>query len=78
MIAIVKYFGLLAEKAKMSEEQIDFDFSDQTDIREFLEERNPFLKNQTYKIAIDCKITNQLEDSKEFIEIAVLPPFAGG
>lgn len=78
MKARIKYFGLIAEKLTQSEEQIELDFSGQVNIREFLEERHALLKNQVYKIAIDCKITDLLVESKEIVEIAVLPPFAGG
>ena len=74
----VKYFGAIAEYLEMSEEHWELDVSGSMQVREVLESRHPGLKEFTYAVSVNRKLSDVLTDSEENVEIAVLPPFAGG
>ena len=78
MKLVVKYFGAIAEYLEMSEEQWEVDVSGSMQVREVLESRHPRLKEFTYAVSVNRKLNDVLTDSEENVEIAVLPPFAGG
>ena len=63
---------------EMSEDQWEVDVSGSMQVREVLEARHPLLKEFTYAVSINRKLNDVLTDSEENVEIAVLPPFAGG
>ena len=73
----IKYFGLLAEISKCSEESIDFDGDSVSDLRRVLSEKHPGLLQVNYQVAQNMTIA---ADEIEILsnEIALLPPFAGG
>jgi molybdopterin synthase sulfur carrier subunit len=74
----VKYFGIIAEKIGLYSEEIEMDVSKKIDLRAFFNLKHPEIKEITYKIAINQEITDFLELTKNQIEVALLPPFAGG
>jgi len=74
----VKYFGLTAEKLGIESEEFEIVVESSCLVREMLEKRHPGLKQLTYAVSIDRKLSDVLEESDEIVELAVLPPFAGG
>jgi molybdopterin converting factor small subunit len=73
----IKYFGLLAEITKCSEESFDFDGDSVSDLRKEISEKHPGLLVVKYQVAQDLKIVAD-EGTIHSNEIALLPPFAGG
>jgi sulfur-carrier protein len=73
----IKYFGLLAEVAQCSEEQVEFSGTLVSDLLETIYIKYPNLKEKDFQVAQDNEIV-----SKNIIitqtEIALLPPFSGG
>ena len=74
----VKYFGVTAEKLGLEYEEFEIVVETSCLAREILEKRHPGLKQSTYAVSIDRKMRDVLKESDEIVEIAVLPPFAGG
>ncbi|MBN4085260.1 MoaD/ThiS family protein [Flavobacteriaceae bacterium AH-315-B10] len=73
----VKYFGLIAEVTKCSEEQLEFSG---TYINELIEElylKYPKLKEKDFQVAQNNEIVSK-DKIVSHTEIALLPPFAGG
>jgi len=73
----IKYFGLITEITKCSEEQMEFLGKTVLELKEQLFQKYPVLKLKDFQIAQD----NELVENKTEItgiEIALLPPFAGG
>ncbi len=73
----IKYFGLLAEITNCSEENLSFSGKTVSDLKEHLFQKHPTLKLNDFQIAQDNEL---VENETEIIgiEIALLPPFAGG
>lgn len=78
MKANIKYFGMIAEKMGKSEELVDLDEKNQSDLRNYFVGEYPFLKEIDYQIAVNKTLTEVIDKKTEFVEIALLPPFAGG
>ena len=78
MKANIKYFGMIAEKIGKSEESVDLDEKNQSDLRNYFVENYPFLNEIDYQIAVNQNLTEVIDSKTEFVEIALLPPFAGG
>lgn len=80
MKASIHYFGLIADKTGKSSELIDFDEPTGTSVnlRLMFEKRFPSLSGSNYKIAVNQTISDELIIIDSHIEIALLPPFAGG
>ncbi len=74
----VKYFGMIAERLEIDEEQLTLNFEDKLDLKAFFGEKYPVIQSMKYKIAVNQEICDFLEYSSQKIEIALLPPFAGG
>ena len=74
----VKYFGMIAEKLCLSEESIEINFTEEFSLQEFFQSKYPVLTEMEYKIAIDQSFSTQLNGDENKVEIALLPPFAGG
>ncbi|WP_298224988.1 MoaD/ThiS family protein [Flavobacterium sp.] len=76
----VKYFGIIADVTSKKEET--FTLSDAVNsiqsLQFHLEQLYPEIKNTTYSLAINQKLTNQNETLQDQDEIALLPPFSGG
>jgi molybdopterin converting factor small subunit len=75
----IRFFGMIAEKLNLQNEEInlDTDISDLQDLKKSIIAKYPSLEGMTFTIAVDGVLTNTIRD-KEIKTIAVLPPFAGG
>ena len=78
MKANIKYFGMIAEKIGKSEESVDLDEKHQSDLRNYFVQKYTFLNDMDYQIAVNQTLTEVIDTNTEFVEIALLPPFAGG
>lgn len=79
MKATIKYFGMIADKVKCEEETLEVNLENyNNNLRDFFEERHPEIKKTNYKIAVNQEFTDTIEETNESVEIALLPPFAGG
>lgn len=78
MNANVKYFGMIAEKITCTDEVLAIGGDDPIDLRVIFEGKYPELKEMSYKIAVNQSITDYVEQTVDNVEIALLPPFAGG
>ncbi|MEJ2112440.1 MAG: MoaD/ThiS family protein [Flavobacteriaceae bacterium] len=73
----IKYFGLLTEVTKCTEEIIDFSGNTIQELLQVLITKYPELENKDFQIAQN----NELVSKETLIsnpEIALLPPFSGG
>jgi len=73
----IKYFGLLAETTNCSGEQMEFSGKTILDLKEQLFQKYKELENKDFQIAQDNELVEN-ETEITGIEIALLPPFAGG
>ncbi len=76
MIIHVKYFGMIAENIELSQETLEVD--SKVNLRDFFEAKFLFLQSINYQIAVNQDITSVLDGSVSEVEVALLPPFAGG
>ena len=75
----VKYYGMLAEIAGMSDEVWNADTSLTVGkFRSQVLERYPAMRDKKFKIAVNQKIAEDFVPIETPAEIALLPPFAGG
>ena len=75
----VIYFGLIADALGKPTELLDIPQQETPlDLRAFLEEKYPALKNLSWKLAVDQEIVNGPCIVRASSEIVLLPPFAGG
>lgn len=75
----VKYFGMLAEIAGLSDEV--WNAAGSMTVGEFRQqvlEKYPALQDKKFKIAVNQKISEDFAPIETPAEIALLPPFAGG
>jgi len=73
----IKYFGLIAEATHCVEEQLEFEGATISDLKEVLFQKYLNLKQKDFQIAQDNEIVEN-ETKITGLEIALLPPFAGG
>ncbi len=75
----VRFFGMIAEKLNLQNEELDLDTDifDLNDLKKSIKLKYPALEGMTFTIAVDGVISNSIRD-KEVKTIAILPPFAGG
>lgn len=75
----VKYFGMLAEIAGMSDEIWTADRAMTVgNFRSQIMEKYPAMRDKKFKIAVNQKISEDFVPIEIPAEIALLPPFAGG
>jgi len=74
----VKYFGEIAEIIGKSSEMIDFEIEKKTDLKAFFKQKHPEIEEKMYKIAKNQEFCDFLLPEDEHVELALLPPFAGG
>lgn len=72
------YFAQVSEKLGLSSEEISFDGSNSDELLNHLNEKYPDLKELKFKIAVDQTLINTTTELKDGVEVALLPPFAGG
>jgi len=73
----VKYFGLIAEITKCSEETIAFSKHTVSELLDLIFNKYPALKDKDFKVAQNMQLVN-IDTKITTPEIALLPPFAGG
>ena len=73
----IKYFGLLTEVTKCTEEIIDFSGNTIQELLQVLITKYPELENKDLQIAQNNEIVSK-ETLISNTEIALLPPFSGG
>ncbi|MDB4297274.1 MoaD/ThiS family protein [Flavobacteriaceae bacterium] len=80
MLITIKYFGMLVEDTKTTEEILNFDTKSITikELKKFICKRYRGLESKTYNIAINQKIAGYNDLITDGNELALLPPFAGG
>ncbi len=76
MKANIKYFGMIAEKLNRESEILEI--VPGMNLKAFIENKYPELKEMKFKIAINQELREEIKSGEEDLEIAVLPPFAGG
>lgn len=75
----VKYFGMLAEIAGVSEEVWMVDQAVTVgNFRSWVVGKYPAMQDKKFKIAVNQKISEDFVPIETPAEIALLPPFAGG
>lgn len=75
----MKYFGMVAQALGRAEEQRAIDgLADTEALRQRLIEECPNLANIPFNIAVDCTLAQTPIALQDDMEIALLPPFAGG
>lgn len=75
----VNYFGMISEKLNKTSERITINelSKDGLNLKDVFIQKYPVLKNMTFQIAINGKLSIELPKDQP-ISIALLPPFAGG
>lgn len=74
----LKYFGQIAEFTGKTSEALSFESGNITQLLTLLEKYYPGLTDQDFKVAVDQEITDKNKTITKDVEIALLPPFAGG
>jgi len=73
-----KYFGMIAEKIGKTNEVFDVDFNQKMNLKPFFESKYNNLQTLNYKIAVNQELKDFIDFESESVEVALLPPFAGG
>lgn len=74
----IRYFGMLTEVTEKTEEFLQTKKSSVSELVEKLTDQYPDLKNKDFKVAVNQKIVDGDYAINSEVEIALLPPFAGG
>ena len=78
MKANIKYFGMIAEKMGKTEEIYELEFSGKLNLREYFLKKDARLQDMNFQIAVNKTLTEVITNDLNSVEIALLPPFAGG
>jgi molybdopterin synthase sulfur carrier subunit len=73
----VKYFGQIVEVTNVEEETVEVSGGQVSDLLEVLNTKYEQLENKDFQIAQNQELVS-LETELTGLEIALLPPFAGG
>lgn len=74
-----RYFGMIAEKLQMQEEEIDFSsLPFPVELKSFFVSRYPQLEKAPFVIAVNQVVATEINSIENINEIVILPPFAGG
>lgn len=74
----IKYFGQIAEATAKPSEFILIETSSLEEIIQQLTATYPALESQEFNVAVDHIIVEKKTKISKEVEIALLPPFAGG
>jgi molybdopterin synthase sulfur carrier subunit len=74
----IKYFGMLAEATTINEEHLQTEVCSVSQLVKKLKNKYPKLGNTDFKVAIDQQLVDQSHIINSEVEVALLPPFAGG
>ena len=76
---LIKYFGQIAEVTNKTSEYLDVEKTSSVEtIINQLNHVYPSLKSQDFNVAADQKIVDRETEISGEVELALLPPFAGG
>lgn len=73
-----KYFGMIAEKIGKTNEDFEVDFNKNINLKTFFETKYTTIQTINYKIAVNQELKDHIDFESESVEVALLPPFAGG
>jgi len=74
-----RYFGMIAEKLQLQEEEIDFStLAFPVELKSYFTSRYPQLEKSPFVIAVNQVVATELTSTENINEIVLLPPFAGG
>ena len=74
-----RYFGMIAEKLQLQEEEIDFSAIElPVELKSYFTSRYPQLDKAPFVIAVNQVVVTELTSTENINEIVLLPPFAGG
>jgi molybdopterin synthase sulfur carrier subunit len=76
--AHIKYFGQIAEFTAKTSEVVSTEANTLAHLLTQLNQTYPGLSDQEFKVAVDHEITDVNVKLTKDVEIALLPPFAGG
>ena len=74
----IKYFGMIEEVTRISEETREVGSISAEELRSLLEKEYEGLETLTYRIAVNGQLDQEENMIPEGAELALLPPFAGG
>ncbi|MEW7278787.1 MoaD/ThiS family protein [Aquimarina sp. 2201CG1-2-11] len=74
----IKYFGMLTEATKHTEERMHTNTCSVLELVEKLKNQYPELKYKDFKVAVNHQLVSDDYLINNEAEIALLPPFAGG
>ncbi|WP_103864133.1 MoaD/ThiS family protein [Aquimarina sp. I32.4] len=74
----IKYFGMLAEVTAIAEEFLQIEPCSVAQLVKQLQKHHPKLEDTNFKIAINQELVDHTHMINTQVEIALLPPFAGG
>ncbi|WKV12438.1 MoaD/ThiS family protein [Marivirga harenae] len=74
----IKYFGQIAEATNKTNEYLDVEKSSVEAVISQLNNSYPALVSQEFNVALDHKIVDRETEISKDVELALLPPFAGG
>jgi molybdopterin synthase sulfur carrier subunit len=77
MFITIKYFGQIAEVTAKEEEQIEIEATSISKLLELLYSKYDELRQKDFQVAQNQELVS-LEKELTGLEIALLPPFAGG
>ncbi len=69
---------MIAETIGKNTEQLNVEVKDSINLKDVFENKYQQLKKMDYKIAINQQLNNILNKKQTNVEVALLPPFAGG
>ena len=70
----ILFFGQLREIAETD----SGDFRNSKELKEYLYDRYPLLKDHSFVLALNQQIINTEQEFEDGAELALLPPFSGG
>lgn len=73
----IKYFGQIAEVTQVTEEQIEFSGHDLSELLKVLHSKYQNLKHKDFQVAQNQELVSEHTEITG-LDIALLPPFAGG
>jgi molybdopterin-guanine dinucleotide biosynthesis protein A len=74
----IKPFGIIKERIKGTDLTMSIPNKKNINLRNYFNDKWPFLNDISYTIAIDQELREELNKNEHPNEIAILPPFAGG
>ncbi len=74
----IKYFGMLVDVTGVAEEEVEITAKNVIELNKKLVLKYPKMAAKSYVVAQNNSILLQTDPIKNDLEVALLPPFAGG